>query len=94
MDRMIITKQHEQIRFEDYKSIEQLIFALQEIQKDYGETAFIDSDYDWDDCLRYYVFTRVEEDDDAYNRRIQLEKDQKTYRKNLYDQLKKEFENE
>ncbi len=95
MDRQMIVKQHQQFYPADYSSIDEMIQALVEIQEQFPDKeVFIDDDYDWDDIKCFYVCTREWESDEQYERRLKSIEDTKTYRRGLYQQLKKEFENE
>ena len=95
MDRQTIVKQHQQFYPTDYRSIDAMIEALIEIQKQFPDKeVFIDDDYDWYDTKCFYICTRELETDEMYNRRLKMADKAKAMRKATYKALKKEFENE
>ena len=69
--------------------IDDIISTLQKCKEDGWEG--IDYDYNYDNQREYYVYKTRLENDEEYEKRMELEEQRKENRRIQYEQLKKEF---
>ena len=95
-----VQKQIIQVRSKDFDidtdTIEQAIKKLTQFQESIGKDtfAYIDFNTEFDCDTKFKIIYSREETDDEYVKRIDAENLEKKIRREKYEQLKKEFENE